>query len=112
MKLQLTDRIVRMIEKADRKKLGLKTRDELISAAEVKSERKLHKQVAASLRMRDIVFFESRFDSRDDHPYETKLALRIFATLLRAPVKKKSARRGGRFVIGLQLRRLCALLRT
>ena len=38
-------------------------------------------------------------------------AYRIFglATLLRAPVKKKSARRGGRFVIGLQLQRLCAL---
>jgi hypothetical protein len=64
MKFALTDRVLRMINKGERKKLGLKTVDEIVANAEVKSERDLHKQIANLLRLRGIEFFSSRMDKR------------------------------------------------
>jgi hypothetical protein len=68
MKLPLTDRILRMIGRADRVALGLKTQDELAAAAEIKTERDLHKQIANLLRLRGIEFFESRMDRKTTRP--------------------------------------------
>jgi hypothetical protein len=64
MRLALTDKIVRMIGKADRQKFGLRTLDEVAAQSEVKSERELHKQVANLLRLRGIEFVESRMDRK------------------------------------------------
>jgi hypothetical protein len=64
MKFPLTDRVVRLISKRDRRALGLKTLDEAIAAAEIKSERDLHRAVANLLRLRGIEFFESRMDRK------------------------------------------------
>jgi hypothetical protein len=63
-KFPLPDSIVKLIDKADREKLGLKTMDEHIAQAEVKSERDLHKAIANLLRLRGIEFFESRMDRK------------------------------------------------
>ncbi len=60
----ITDNMVRLMSKADRKRLGFKTREEAISEAEIKSERDLHKQIGNLLRLRGIVFFESRMDKK------------------------------------------------
>ena len=46
MKLKLTERLLRMMNKADRKKLGLRTQDEIAAQGEVKTERELHRMVA------------------------------------------------------------------
>jgi hypothetical protein len=64
MKFQLTDRVLRMIGKGDRQKLGLRTQQEAIAAAEVKSEKDLHRQIQNLLQLRNIVFFSSRMDKR------------------------------------------------
>lgn len=69
MKLTLLpDRIVRLVSKRDRAALGLKTRDELCAAAEIKTERDLHKHIANLLRLRGIEFFASRMDKRTTRP--------------------------------------------
>lgn len=62
MKFPLPPHIIELVDAADRKALGLKTREEAIAAAEVKSERDLHRQVGALLRLRGIEYFESRMD--------------------------------------------------
>ena len=68
MKFPVPDQVVGLIDKADRKKLGLKTQDEIAAAVEVKSERELHRAVASVLRLRGIEFFESRMDRKTTRP--------------------------------------------
>jgi hypothetical protein len=68
MKLQLTDRILNMVKKSDRKKLGLKPQEEIAAEGEVKTERDLHKAVANVLRLRGIEFFDSRMDRKTTRP--------------------------------------------
>lgn len=59
MKLQLTPKVVRLIDKADRKVLGGKTTEEAIASVAVKSERELHKAFGNVLRLRGVEFFAS-----------------------------------------------------
>jgi hypothetical protein len=62
--LPLPDKIVRLIAKRDRVALGIKTADEVAAQAAITSEKELHRQVAGLLRIRDIVFFDSRMDRK------------------------------------------------
>jgi hypothetical protein len=64
MRFVLTERILHMIKKDDRKKLGLKTQDEIAAQGEVKSEKELHKQIENLLRLKGVQFFSSRMDKR------------------------------------------------
>ena len=64
MKLQLTDKVLKLVSKADRQKLGLKTMDEINAAAEAQTERDLHKYIRGLLELRGIEFIESRMDKR------------------------------------------------
>lgn len=64
----LSDHVLKLMDPADRKKLGLKTMDEINQMAEAKTERELHKQVANLLRLRGIEFFDSRMDKRTSRP--------------------------------------------
>jgi hypothetical protein len=67
-KFPLPDSIVKLIDKADREKLGLKTMDEHVAEAEVKTERELSNQVENLLRLRGIQYFKSRSDKRTTRP--------------------------------------------
>ena len=67
-KSPLPDHVVKLIEKSQRQALGLRTMDEKVVEAEVKSERDLHKAVANLLRLRGIEFFESRMDRKTTRP--------------------------------------------
>ena len=64
MKFPLPDHVIRLIAAPERKALGLKTQEEAALAAEIKSERDLHKAVGNLLRLRGIEFFESRMDRK------------------------------------------------
>ena len=55
---------VRLISQADRARLGIKTQEEAIAAAEVKSERQLQSQIANLLSLRDIIYCWHRTDRK------------------------------------------------
>lgn len=60
------DHVLRMIEHAERVKLGkaFRTNDEIQTHAERVSERKLHAQINNLLRLKGIVYFEQRMDKK------------------------------------------------
>ena len=64
----LPDHIVRLIDKADRTKMGLKTLEEQMGENDFKSEKELHRGIENLLRLRNIVFFHSRTDKRTTRP--------------------------------------------
>ena len=59
---------VEKMDPKDRKQFGVKTKEEQIQAAEIKTERDLHNQINNLLRLRGIVFFSSRMDKRTTRP--------------------------------------------
>jgi hypothetical protein len=66
MKPPLPDHILRMIDFAERQKLGreFRTFEEVQLNAERYTERKLHAQIRNLLSLKEIVYFESRMDRR------------------------------------------------
>ena len=65
-KAPLPEHILRMIDFAERKKMGkhFRTSEEIASDAERITERKLHAQIRSLLSLKNIVYFESRMDKR------------------------------------------------
>jgi hypothetical protein len=66
MKPPLPEHILRMIDFAERQKLGreFRTFEEMQLAAERYTERKLHAQIRNLLSLNALIFFESRMDRR------------------------------------------------
>jgi|SRR5215472_1498792 len=60
----LPDHIKRMIDHAQRKKLGIVTNEERSLRLEHYNERRLHSQIRQLLHLKGIVFLESRMDKR------------------------------------------------
>ncbi len=82
---EIPDKMLKLIDKAQRLELGLLTQDEIAAQAEIKSERDLHRQIENLLRLKDIVFFSSRMDRRTT----TQVGMPdfIFATICSSTVK-------------------------
>jgi len=62
----LPEKVLRMIDPTERKKLGTgyATASETASRVQLYNERKLHSQIRQLLHLKGIVFFESRMDKR------------------------------------------------
>jgi len=58
----LPQRIINLMERHERKELGVKTSDEINEKIEVENERDLQRQCANLLRLRSIWFSQSRMD--------------------------------------------------
>jgi hypothetical protein len=65
---EIPPHMVRLMEKSQREALGIKTPEEAIADAEIKTERDLHHQIEGLLRLKGIVFFASRTDKRTTRP--------------------------------------------
>lgn len=67
----LPQRIIDLMEKPERKDLGVKTSGEIAEKIEAENERELQNQCANLLRLRSIWFFQSRMDRRTTNPVGT-----------------------------------------
>lgn len=67
----LPQRIIDLMEKPERKDIGVKTSGEIAEKIEVENERELQNQCANLLRLRSIWFFQSRMDRRTTNPVGT-----------------------------------------